>query len=83
VAIEFCLFSQERDTLRKKLPRNSPALKSLDRAMPMDASGKAMVEMQWTVVCEEHDARLLLKLAKKWCPDAVPRITTGFWLKLR
>ena len=52
--------------------------------MPMDVSGKeATVQMQWAVVCEDHDARLILKLAKKWCPDAVPRITTGFWLKLR
>jgi hypothetical protein len=83
VAIEFYLFSHERDTLRKKLPRNSPASKSLEHTTPMDMAGKPSVQTQWAVTCEQHDGRLILKLAKKWCPDAVPRITTGFWLKLR
>jgi hypothetical protein len=82
MAIEFYLLSRERDALRNKLPRNSPALISLDQAAPIEFSGRT-VEPEWAVTCEEHDARVILKAAKKWCPAAVPRITTGFWLKLR
>ena len=83
MAIEFHLFSHERDALRKKLPANSPASKSLDHATPINVSGQAVAQPNWAIICEEHDARVILKLAKKWCSDAVPRIRIGFWLKLR
>ena len=83
MTIEFHLFSYERETLRKRVPANSPASKSLDRATLIDISGEPVIQPNWAVICEEHDARVILKLAKKWCPDAVPRINIGFWLKLR
>ena len=59
MAIEFYLLSRDRDTLRKKLPRKSPALKSLDQAAPIEFSGRHTREPEWAVTCDEHDARVI------------------------
>ncbi len=79
--INFHLYSHERDAIREHLPAGSPASKCLEAATPLDISGEPVIRPEWAVPCEEEDAKLILEVAKKWCPDALPNINVGFKLK--
>jgi hypothetical protein len=81
--MEIYLFSSERETLRGKVLADSPAYRCLDNAEFISLRSDHFVEPDVKVLCDEDVAMVILSIAKRWCPGAIPRINTAFRMRSR
>jgi hypothetical protein len=81
--MEIHLFSYEWETLKEKVLPDSPAYRCLENPEFINPGAERFVEPDLIIICNEDAAMVILNTAKRWCPGAIPRISTAFRMRSR
>ena len=74
--VRILLIPEHRESLLAILPTGSKVWALLRNAAEARSPG-ALFDVNYEVICDHRDARVLLDSAKKSCPGAVERIEAG------
>jgi len=74
--VRILLIPEHRESLLAYLPAGSK-VSALLRDAAEARSSSALFDVNYEVICDHRDARLLLDSAKKCCPGAIERIEAG------
>jgi hypothetical protein len=74
--MEFYLYFDEWEVIRKNIPVDSSASDCLQRAEVVATEDVAQPDLK--ITCDEAATQMILDIARRCCPDALPRIKMGF-----
>jgi hypothetical protein len=59
------------ERLRSQIPIESPAREAIDKATRIDHAVEGVLFEGYNIPCDEDQARILLEIAKQYCPEIV------------
>jgi len=68
------LASRDYEKLRSRIPSGAPVHEAIDRATRIDYSLDGVLFEGYNIPCDESDARMLLEIARQYCPEIVSEI---------
>jgi hypothetical protein len=74
--MEFYLYFDEWELIRKNIPVDSRASDCLQRAEVIATEDAVQPDLK--ICCDEASSKLIVEIAERWCPDVLPRIKMGF-----
>jgi hypothetical protein len=66
--------------LRSHIPAESAAHQAIEKASRIDHSVEGVLFAGYSVPCNDEQARILLEIAKQFCPEIIPDIETAIAL---
>jgi hypothetical protein len=72
--------SRHFDVLRDRTPPDSPVHKALGQTTPIEHSLDGVEFEGYTIPCDERQARLLLEVARSYCPEIIRDIQNAIKL---
>ncbi len=60
--------------LRGYIPSESPAYEAMEKATRLDYSLDGVLFAGYSIPCDEEQARIILEIAKRCCPDIASEI---------
>jgi len=60
--------------LRNHIPAESSAHEAIERASRIDHSVEGVLFAGFSIPCNEEQARVILEIAKQYCPEIIPDI---------
>jgi hypothetical protein len=71
---------RDYERLRSQIPAESPAHEAIDRATRIDHALEGIRFQGYTIPCNEDQARIILEIAKQYCPDIIRDIEKAIML---
>jgi len=62
---------RDYERLRSQIPSDSPAREAIDKATPIDHSIEGVQFEGYNIPCDENQARILIEIAKQYCPEII------------
>lgn len=66
--------------LRSHIPAESAAHEAIEKASRIDHSLEGVVFAGYSIPCNDEQARIILEIAKQYCPDIIPDIEKAITL---
>ncbi|MBI4522398.1 MAG: hypothetical protein HY695_01155 [Deltaproteobacteria bacterium] len=60
--------------MRSRIPRDSPAHEAFEKATRVDHSIEGVLFEGYSLPCDENQARIILEIAGRCCPEIIPDI---------
>jgi hypothetical protein len=74
--MEFYLYFDEWAAIRNNMPVDSAAADCLQRAEVIATEDLTKPDLK--ISCDENASKIIMEIATRCCPDALPRIKMGF-----
>ena len=68
------LATRDFERLRAGATANSPVLKTIEKAVPIDHAVEGVLFRGYEIPCNEVQAQGIIELAKRCCPEIIPDI---------
>jgi hypothetical protein len=68
------------DRLRSHISAESAAHEAIEKASRIDHSVEGVLFAGYTIACNEEQARIILEVAKRHCPEIIPDIEKAITL---
>jgi hypothetical protein len=74
--MDFYLYFDEWELIKKNIPVDSTASDCLKRAEVIATEDEVQPDLK--ISCDEDASKLIVEIAKRCCPDVLPRIKMAF-----
>ncbi|HWO43030.1 MAG TPA: hypothetical protein VNO43_14615 [Candidatus Eisenbacteria bacterium] len=68
------LATRDFERLRAGATADSPLLKTLEKAVPIDHAVEGVLFRGYEIPCNEEQAQDIIELARRCCPEVIPEI---------